>query len=111
MTINEALQRFRKEYHLTRKEVADALGIKPQSYIYEKKDVTPSAKVICDLARAYSVSADYLLGLTDDPRPVNDILAAQKTSVPAEVDDEIMNAAIALVVALKRKTNSEEAAK
>ena len=108
MTINEALQRFRQEQRLTRKAVADTLGIKAQSYIYEKKEVTPSAELILKLAKAFNVSADYLLGLTDDPRPVDEIITAQKTAAPAEVDDEILNAAIALVTALKRKTNSEE---
>ena len=67
MTIRESLKRFRKDFNLTRNEVAEVLGIKPQSYIYEVKDVTPSAQVILDLADHYNVSADYLLGRTDNP--------------------------------------------
>lgn len=71
MTIGESLKRFRKEFNLTRSAVAEVLGIKPQSYIYEVKDVTPSAQVIIDLAKNYNVSTDYLLGLTDNPNPLN----------------------------------------
>lgn len=67
MTIRESLKRFRKEFNLTRTEVAEALGIKVQSYVYEVKDVTPSAQVILDLAKHYNVSADYLLGIVDNP--------------------------------------------
>lgn len=69
MTIGESLRRFRKEFNLTRNAVSEVLGIKPQSYIYEVKNVTPSAQVILDLADHYNVSADYLLGRTDNPRP------------------------------------------
>ena len=60
MTINEALQRFRQEQRLTRKAVADTLGIKAQSYIYEKKEVTPSAELILKLAKAFNVCGQRL---------------------------------------------------
>ena len=99
MTINEALQRFRQEHHLTRKEVADALGIKPQSYIYEKKNVIPSAKVIRELAEIYNVSADYLLGLSDQPTPA---------AVPAPmVDDELAQAALAFAAVVQKKIKEQ----
>ena len=96
MTINEALQRFRQEHHLTRKEVADALGIKPQSYIYEKKNVIPSAKVIRELAEIYNVSADYLLGLSDQPTPA-------AVPAPLDADDKIAKAVIELAALLQDK--------
>ena len=67
MTISESLKRFRKDFNLSQKSVADSLGIKPQSYVYETKGVIPSAAVIVKLATIYNVSADYLLGLTDKP--------------------------------------------
>ena len=85
MTIGESLKRFRKEFNLTRNAVAETLGIKPQSYIYEVKDVTPSAQVILDLANHYNVSADYLLGLSDNPRPL--IVETQDTAVTEPADD------------------------
>lgn len=108
MTVAESFKRFRKEFHLTQAQVAAALGVSQQAYqVYENKTV-PTVTVLVRIADAFNVSADYLLGLTDDPRPVGEIITAQKTAAPAEVDDEILNAAIALVTALKRKTNSEE---
>ena len=87
MTIRESLKRFRKEFSLTRNEVAEALGIKPQSYIYEVKDVTPSAQVILELADHYNISADYLLGLTDEPRPLK--VEVQDTPIETETTDDI----------------------
>lgn len=68
MTIQEALKRFRKEFSLTQKDVADKLSLLPQGYqIYESK-VTPSAEVIKKIANAYDISADYLLGRSDNPK-------------------------------------------
>ena len=69
MTIAESLKRFRKEFNLSQKQVAQTLGIKQPSYqIYEAK-TKPSAEVIIKLADAYDVSTDYLLGRSDEPRP------------------------------------------
>lgn len=67
--VAEALRRFRKEFNLNQKQVAETLGIKQQTYqVYESKSV-PSATVILKLADAYDVSTDYLLGRSDEPRP------------------------------------------
>ena len=83
MTIAESLKRFRKNYGITQKQVADTLGIKQQSYSpYETKNVTPSASVILKLAIAYNVSSDYLLGLSDVPNPAK----VEKVS-SADIDD------------------------
>ena len=72
MAIGESLKRFRKEFNLTQTNVADKLGILQQTYYkYENNRVTPSADVVIKLADAYDVSADYLLGLSDTPRPVS----------------------------------------
>ena len=69
MTIAESLKRFRKEFRLTQKEVASALGTSQQSYqVYESKTI-PSAAVVLKLADAFDVSTDYLLGRSDSPRP------------------------------------------
>lgn len=67
MTVAESLRRFRKEFHLTQKDVADVLGVTPQAYqVYEVK-VKPSAEVIVKIADTFNVSADYLLGRCDTP--------------------------------------------
>ena len=69
MTIAESLKRFRKTFNLKQKDVADMLGVKQPTYnVYEGKSI-PSAALIVKLARAYDVTTDYLLGLSDEPCP------------------------------------------
>lgn len=69
MTIAESLRRFRKDFNLKQKDVADTLGLKQPTYqVYEAKSI-PSAAIIIKLADAYDVSTDYLLGRSDEPRP------------------------------------------
>lgn len=82
MTIAESLKRFRKEHRLSQREVAQVWGVTPQAYqIYERDTdpVIPSAEVLKKIAVAFNVSMDYLVGLSDEPRPV----PAEKTLVDA----------------------------
>ena len=52
---------------------------------FDLKNNNPNAKTLFKLAKTFNVSADYLLGLTDDPRPVDEILATQNTQAPTPV--------------------------
>lgn len=71
MEVYEALRRFRQGTGLKQEEVAERLGIMRQAYQpYETGKVTPSVGMIKKIATAFNVSADYLLGLSDEPRPV-----------------------------------------
>lgn len=71
MTIGEALKRFRTTFKLKQEDVAGTLGLTRQAYyFYETGKALPPAQKIVDLSMAYGVSADYLLGLSDEPRPV-----------------------------------------
>ena len=75
MTTNEiiatSLKRFRKQFGLNQKDVAAVLGITIQAYQnYEYGKGSPSSVGIFKLADAYDVSTDYLLGRSDEPRPV-----------------------------------------
>ena len=67
--IAESLKRFRSQFNLKQKNVADTLGISQQAYYPYERDTYPSAKLILKLADAYDVSADYLLGRTNEPNP------------------------------------------
>ena len=72
MTLGESLRRFRGAYRLSRKQVAHAGKVSCQSYqTYEYDKSLPSVKVITNIADAYNVSADYLLGRSDAPHPTN----------------------------------------
>ena len=70
MTIGEALRRFRAEFKLKQEEAATALGLTRQAYyFYEVDKGIPPADKILKLATVFNVSTDYLLGLSDEPRP------------------------------------------
>ena len=69
MTVAESLKRFRKEFRLSQKDVADAIGKSQQSYQAYETRSNPSVEIITKLADAYNVSTDYLLGRSDSPRP------------------------------------------
>ena len=70
MSIAEALKRFRKSLKLSQRQLSDKIGVPYQPYqTYEYGTSVPSAKVIVKLALAFGVTTDYLLGLSDEPRP------------------------------------------
>ncbi|MBQ7704439.1 MAG: hypothetical protein IJT73_03290 [Selenomonadaceae bacterium] len=55
----------------------------------------PGANKLFQIARHFNTSIDYLLGLTDDPRPVNQILkelSAEKVDAPKELTLENLQA-------------------
>ena len=95
--IGQYLKRFREAFNLQQNKVAESIGILPQLYLkYEKDKSVPSASVIINLANAYNVSADYLLGRTDTPNSNIEPLAADEETIKeirraalAEVDKQI----------------------
>ena len=70
MEVADALKRFRHEFGLSQRKVADLVGILPQAYSrYENGQYLLPTAAVLKLATTYNVSADYLLGLSDNPRP------------------------------------------
>ena len=68
--IATGLKRFRKDFGLNQKDVASILGITNQAYQnYEYGKGAPSSASILKLAKEFNVTADYLLCLSDEPRP------------------------------------------
>lgn len=64
--LKDRLQVLRKENKLTQKEMAEQLNIKAATLsAYESGKSNPSAAVLVDIAEKYSVSLDWLCGLSD----------------------------------------------
>ncbi len=104
MTIAESLNRFRSAYNLSQAKAASAAKIAQSSYSYYERtenNSIPLATVILNLANAYQVSTDYLLGLTDDPRPVNQILAESVKTQQASTPEITLESLQAQIDALK----------
>ena len=63
----ERLLELRHERNLTRKAVTAELNIAERTYQrYEEAEREPVASVLAELADFYGVSADYLLGRSDE---------------------------------------------
>lgn len=64
------IRELREDHDLTQRQVAALLQItQPQYFRYEQgyRDIPTDLLIV--LARRYETSADYILELTDDPRP------------------------------------------
>ncbi|MBS6216300.1 MAG: helix-turn-helix transcriptional regulator [Clostridiales bacterium] len=65
------LRKMRSHNHETQRELAEVLGVKPNQIgeMENGRGATTLAK-LAQLCEHYNVTADYLLGLTDEPRPL-----------------------------------------
>ncbi len=64
---SQRLKELRLENGMTQQQVADLLNIKQQSYIrYEYGTGEPSINTLIKLTQIFNVSADYLLGISDE---------------------------------------------
>lgn len=67
-TFSERLKEIRKQCNFTQKQVADGINVKEAQYQkYEYGYNKPAYDLIIKLCNYLNVSADYLLGLSDDP--------------------------------------------
>lgn len=67
---SERLKECRKKSGKLQDEVAAGLGIKKNTYsTYETGRSSPALEFIPEIADYFGVSADYLLGRTDNPEP------------------------------------------
>ena len=62
----ERIKQFRQENHVTQAQMAETLGISQQQYFkYEKGINELPLRYLFVICKAYGISADWLLGLTD----------------------------------------------
>lgn len=95
MTVAESLKRFRTEFKLSQKEVAQSLGKIPQAYYrYESGEFQPRANDLIKLAQKYNVTTDYLLGLSDEPRPTPQEVREKEFFIRAEESINILQEAL-----------------
>lgn len=69
MYYNERIAWIRDCRSISQKEIAERLGIKQQQYArYEKGVNTMPITYLKPICEILQVSADYIIGLTDDPK-------------------------------------------
>lgn len=67
MNIGTRLKELRVKNNLTQRELADKIGVSPQSYGYYENGINkPDPERLVKLADFFQVSTDYLLGREDD---------------------------------------------
>lgn len=63
------IRELREAHGLTQRQLADMLGMhQPQYFRYEQGSRDLPTELLIRLSGIYSVSVDYLLGLTDNPK-------------------------------------------
>jgi transcriptional regulator with XRE-family HTH domain len=87
-TLGTKIIKLRQDKGITQEELAKLIPV-DQSMIsyYEKNKKKPSTEVLEKIADIFDVSVDYLLGRTDDPRPVEEITDAHQRIEDALADD------------------------
>ena len=71
MEYYKRIREIRIKNNETQKQLADLLETKQQAYLkYEKGINEMPIRRIIKLCKHYNVSADYILGLTDQPKPL-----------------------------------------
>jgi transcriptional regulator with XRE-family HTH domain len=87
-SVGNRLRKARNRVGLTQDEVANKLGV-TRSVIarYESGTNDPPTENIIKMAEMYGVSADWLLCLTNDPRPVAEITETHRRIEEALFDD------------------------
>ena len=93
LTIAESFKRFRRQFKLSKTDVARTLNIKLPSYAYETVEKNgkaryPGGEILIKLAKAYNVSTDYLLGLSDNPKPNNSAFEVQEATTESESEED-----------------------
>ena len=70
--IGERLIELRKDKGLTQKQLAEKLFLNFRTYSgYERDETEASDEVKIKIAQFYNVSIDYLLGVSENPAPIN----------------------------------------
>lgn len=70
MEMADRLREFRERLGYNQQGLADAAGIRQATWSRWEKEPPDQFAALARIAERYGVSADYLLGLSDDPSPV-----------------------------------------
>ncbi len=71
-TLNERLVYLQTSRNKLKKDIANALSLSIMGYYrYENGDRQPTADIIIKLCKYYNISANFLLGLSDEEEPLN----------------------------------------
>ncbi|MBQ2774963.1 MAG: helix-turn-helix transcriptional regulator [Clostridia bacterium] len=71
MKLSQRIREIREDRDLTQTDIAIILKTSQTVYSrYERNERTLPTELLYELCKYYNLSADYLLGLSDDPKPL-----------------------------------------
>lgn len=100
------LRELRKNRGLRQKDIAETIGVSPQSYGYYENGVNkPDPEMLIKLADFFQCSTDYLLGREDD---IGNIVIQNETATPqlSESEQKLLENFRALPPDLKHRAES-----
>lgn len=104
----DRLKRVREDRNYTQEQLAELANVQlHQVWRHENGKTTPDGDVVAKYAQALDVSADYLLGISDDPKPnvqISDLTRAERSVIAAWRRGDVIEAARTIL-------NDENAAK
>lgn len=85
--IGVRLDQLRKQSGLSQKELGEKIAVSHYTISsYEKGRSEPNDDIMAKLAQVFNVTADYFLGLVDEPLPLD--RGAGSVYVPEHLDEE-----------------------
>ena len=106
-SMSERLKELRNEKGVSQKEVARNLKTTDVTIgRYENGDREPKGDMLYSLAKYYDVSVDYILGYSDNKKPLTDLSEKQKKAIELanQLTDEEFNNIINLINSMKKGT-------
>lgn len=89
MNFEMRLKEIRKRLGLTQSQVAESLGIDRTRYAkWESGKARPGYESIIQLCALFETSADYLLGIMDNPTPFPENTSEELAHINARADKE-----------------------
>ena len=108
MTLSDRLKALRKAKGLTQEKLAEIIGVERSSIGKYETGTMPSIEIITALSEFFSVSIDYLIGKTDNPK--SDGAAVTDDSIKfalfggdGEVTDKMYKEVLSFVEFIKQK--------
>lgn len=85
MSLGDRIKKYRKINKFTQKQLSSQLGLTPKMVsFYERNERMPPIDIIIKLSQIFSVSTDYLLGLSTEqsiPNTLNNLSIEEKAIV------------------------------
>lgn len=93
----DRLKKARQAKYFTQEQLAELANVElHQVWRHENGKTTPDGNIVARYAQALDISSDYLLGISDDPKPnvqISDLTRAERAVIAAWRRGDVIEAA------------------